>query len=57
MTEIKIRIPECYIRFTAGQRNRALLFRKYVQGYVRNQYPGYRLVQINGMIASCKKKG
>ncbi|RUS07912.1 hypothetical protein EFW58_00660 [Bacillus velezensis] len=41
---------------TEGAPNRAQLFRDYVQGYIRTNEPGLRLVRISGMTALCERK-
>ncbi len=53
---IKVGIPFCYKWMTEGAPNRAQLFRDYVEGYLRTNEPGLRLVRISGMTALCERK-
>ncbi|QAR91618.1 hypothetical protein DZB72_15070 [Bacillus sp. MT] len=53
---IEVGIPFCYKWLAEGAPNRAQLFRAYVEGYLKTNEPGLRLVRISGMTALCERK-
>ncbi|MDL4842808.1 hypothetical protein [Aquibacillus rhizosphaerae] len=53
---MKVPIPYCYVWMSATSVKRGQVFRKYVAGYVRNNYPGCELVKIEGMTAICERR-
>lgn len=56
MPTIKVSIPYCYVWMTKDNPDRAVLFRRYVLGYIAVIHPDFELVKIQGMTAICKKK-
>jgi len=52
----KFSIPHCYLWMTEECQNRGGLFKRYVEGYIRNTHPTWRMIRIEGMKAVCEKK-
>ncbi len=52
----KFTIPHCYIWMTEGRQNRGEVFKRYVEGYIRNTHHDWHLIRIEGMKAVCEKK-
>jgi hypothetical protein len=54
-------IPYCYVWLTEGYEKRGELFKSYVDGYIKNNFPDLKLKRIVGMTAICdvlpKEKG
>lgn len=53
----KVTIPHCYVWMTAGANNRGVLFKKYVEDYLKKTDPDLKLIKIEGMIAICERSG
>jgi hypothetical protein len=49
-------IPSHYVWMTAGYQERAKLFKRYVEDYVKNNFPDLEFIRIAGMTAICQRK-
>jgi hypothetical protein len=54
VTEERVPIPYCYVWMTEGYNERGKLFKQYVTGYIKSNFPGLTLVKIEGMTAICE---
>lgn len=54
--EIEVSIPHRYVWLTEGLANIGTLFKRYVTGYIKSNYPELDFVRIEGMKAICKRK-
>ena len=53
---MEVTIPHDYLWMTEGYKNRGKLFKQYVEGYIKNNFPDLELEKIVGMKAICKRK-
>ncbi|WP_157049674.1 hypothetical protein [Thalassobacillus sp. C254] len=51
-----VTIPYCYVWLTKGYENRGVLFKHYVESYVKRTYPEMELVKIQGMKAIVRRR-
>ena len=52
----RLLIPYCYVWMSEHSKNRKELFKRYVQGYIKNYHPEVVLVKIEGMTAICERR-
>lgn len=52
----EVPIPPIYLDLTNGYTMRATIFKGYVEGYIKRNYPRLNLIRIDGMKAICEVK-
>jgi hypothetical protein len=54
--EVEVPIPHHYVWMTEGYEQRGMMFKRYVEDYIKNNFPDLEFIRIVGMNAKCTKK-
>jgi hypothetical protein len=52
----EIPIPHFYLDLTKDYKNRKRMFKQYVLGYIKKNYPHLTFIRIEGMNAICERR-